>query len=298
MICQSVYKKVVSVIIVLFTLCLSKVEAIVISYADKSNNYVLQQRHPIPPGGMEKFRKWVAKNYVLPNEAKLNKVQGKIILAFVIERDGSLSNISIDNDLGYGTGEAAVRLFKKSQKWTAATKNGKAVRAFYKFPIMITLEEDTSESSYPAYVSTSTAPLPPPPKVQRGVVEQWGEKEVAPMKATAGYRDSNDAIFESVDNLPEPEGGMRTFREWIGNNYPYPQGAIDAGVMGTIMLEFVVEKDGSLTDIKATRDIGYGTGPAAVNLLKRAKKWSPGTHKGRPVRVKYRLPLKLNMSNM
>lgn len=295
----SIIKKVISVHIVLFALFLGQVEAIVIPYP---NNYELYQENPIPPGGKEKFRLWVAKNYVLPNEAKLNKVQGRIILAFIIERDGSLSNFSIDNDLGYGTGEAAVRLFKNSPKWTAATKNGKAVRAFYKFPIMITLEEGTSESSYPAYVSTSTAPLPPAPKVGKGVVEytedKRGQKEAVLIKGTIGNTESNVAIYNSVDQEPLPVGGIEAFRIWIGNNYAFPQEAIDNGVDGMMNVQFIIEKDGSLSNIKVNRDLGYGTGEALVRLLKRAEKWSPGIEKGRPVRVRYSLPIRLVFSDL
>ena len=91
---------------------------------------------------------------------------------------------------------------------------------------------------------------------------------------------------------------MTAFRKWIGDNYQYPSGAIDAGVKGTVQVSFVVEKDGSLTDIKVVRDLSYGTGQAAINLLKKAKKWSPGIQNGRPVRVAYTLPIRLDLTNM
>lgn len=95
---------------------------------------------------------------------------------------------------------------------------------------------------------------------------------------------------------PEPPEGMATFRRWISNNYTYPQEAIDAGVVGTIIVSFVVEKDGTLSDIKVTQDIGYGTGEAAIQLMKKSPNWSAGIQDEVPVRVQYSLPIKLDLS--
>lgn len=106
---------------------------------------------------------------------------------------------------------------------------------------------------------------------------------------------SSDQIFQSVEIDPEPPGGMAEFMRWIGSNYDYPQAAIEAGVNGQVQVSFVVERDGSLTDIKIVRDLKYGTGEAAVKLLQRAAKWSPGVQNGRPVRVAYTLPIRLNL---
>lgn len=132
---------------------------------------------------------------------------------------------------------------------------------------------------------------------------KWGEKDVAgkatgSTKGVEGGTGTGEEIFQSVEINPEPAGGMAAFRKWIEVTYQYPQGAIDQGVKGTIQVSFVVEKDGSLTDVKVLRDLSYGTGQAAINLLKKAKKWSPGIQNGRPVRVSYTLPIKLDLSQM
>ncbi|ERJ61440.1 energy transducer TonB [Sphingobacterium paucimobilis] len=132
---------------------------------------------------------------------------------------------------------------------------------------------------------------------------KWGTKDVAgsatgSTKGVEGGTGTGEEIFESVEIQPEPPGGMAAFRRWIGDNYQYPSGAIDAGVKGTVQVSFVVEKDGSLTDIKVVRDLSYGTGDAAKKLLAKAKKWSPGIQNGRPVRVAYTLPIRLDLTNM
>ena len=62
---------------------------------------------------------------------------------------------------------------------------------------------------------------------------------------------------------------------------------------GKIFIQFVVEKDGSLTDIKVMRDLGYGTGAEAIRVLKKSPKWKPGIQNGRAVRVLYSLPISI-----
>ncbi|MGK6350463.1 energy transducer TonB [Parapedobacter sp. DT-150] len=106
---------------------------------------------------------------------------------------------------------------------------------------------------------------------------------------------NDNTIFQSVEINPEPPGGLPAFMKWVADNYDYPQAAIEAGVNGQVQISFVVERDGSLTDIKVVRDLKYGTGEAAVKLLGKAAKWSPGIQNGRPVRVAYTLPIRLNL---
>lgn len=102
--------------------------------------------------------------------------------------------------------------------------------------------------------------------------------------------------MEFIEILPIPaEGSIDAFRNWIGKNFQYPSAAIDAGVSGLLEVTFVVERDGSLTDIKVARDLGFGTAAEAISLFKRAKKWKPGVQNGRPVRVQYTVPIKLSV---
>ncbi|WP_367211166.1 energy transducer TonB [Sphingobacterium sp. R2] len=105
--------------------------------------------------------------------------------------------------------------------------------------------------------------------------------------------DANNT-FTSVEIMPIPIGGLPAFMKWIAENYSFPQEALDQGVSGIIEVSFVVEKDGSLTDIVVKRDMKFGTGEAAINLLKKAKKWKPGVQNGLKVRVAYTLPIRLS----
>src|SRR5690606_12238852 len=140
-------------------------------------------------------------------------------------------------------------------------------------------------------------------KVDGGSFVAKGEfgptKELGNITGTATGDPDGDALnngepFVSVQVMPEPVGGMAAFVNWVGKNYAYPDRALEQGIKGAVVVSFVVETDGALTDITVLRDIGFGTGDEAIRVLKKAAKWKPGVQNGRHVRVKYTLPIKLS----
>jgi hypothetical protein len=89
---------------------------------------------PTFPGGMDKFYQFVAENFKAPSQPNL---KGKVYITFIVEIDGSLNDFKILRDIGYGTGEEAVRVLKSCPKWIPGKINGKAVRTLYSLPITI-----------------------------------------------------------------------------------------------------------------------------------------------------------------
>ena len=100
--------------------------------------------------------------------------------------------------------------------------------------------------------------------------------------------DNNIYSTAGIEVKPDFPGGMAKFYKYVGNNYRTPE---EEGLAGKVYVTFVVEKDGSLTDIKVVRDIGYGTGKEAIRVLKSCPKWNPGEQNGKKVRVLYSLPI-------
>jgi protein TonB len=99
----------------------------------------------------------------------------------------------------------------------------------------------------------------------------------------------DNTVYVAVEVRPEYPGGMQKFSEFISKNYRTP----DEDIKGKVIVQFVVEKDGSLTDIKVMRDLGYGTGAEAIRVLKKMPKWKPGIQNGRPVRALFSLPISI-----
>ena len=83
--------------------------------------------------------------------------------------------------------------------------------------------------------------------------------------------------------------------KFLADNIVYPQQAKDNKIEGRVFVSFVVEKDGSISNIKVLRDIGGGCGAEVVRVVKLMPKWKPGTQKGKPVRVQFNLPVQFTM---
>lgn len=104
-----------------------------------------------------------------------------------------------------------------------------------------------------------------------------------------------DSIFRIVENAPEFPGGLGAMYEYIRNNIVYPKIAREVNIQGTVYLSFVVEKDGSLTDIQIQRSPDQLLADEATRVVSAMPKWMPGKQRGRPVRVGFSLPIKFTL---
>lgn len=103
-------------------------------------------------------------------------------------------------------------------------------------------------------------------------------------------------IFTSVEQVPEFPGGLEAFGKYLSKNIRYPAVARENNTQGRVIVSFVCERDGSLTDVKVARGIGDGCDEEAVRVIKASPKWKPGIQNGRPVRVAYSVPIAFTLS--
>jgi protein TonB len=140
-----------------------------------------------------------------------------------------------------------------------------------------------------------------PPKIKEIVDKKLGAETIkgdpdAPLTVEPVGNGPSDVVEDdnSIHNMagievkPDFPGGLEKFYKYVSNNYKIPE---EDGLNGKVFVTFVVEKDGSLTDIKVIRDIGYGTGKEAIRVLKNSPRWNPGEQNGKKVRVQYSLPI-------
>lgn len=115
--------------------------------------------------------------------------------------------------------------------------------------------------------------------------------ESSEKKVVAKVEDDNK-IFTVVEQQPEFPGGIGAMYKWIGENLKYPSEARKNGLQGKVILQFTVEKDGSIANVKVVRDgVGGGAGDEAVRVVKKMPAWKPGKQNGKSVRVQYTLPV-------
>lgn len=168
-------------------------------------------------------------------------------------------------------------------------------------------------------VPPTEQPPPPPPKIQQPqIIEVPDEKEieeeieidmdneitedtrveVVTIQPQEVEKEDPNEIFLVVEETAAPIGGMSAFYEYVAKKMQgkYPAQARRMGIEGRVFVEFVVNRDGSLTDVKAIKGIGAGCDELAVKVVEEAPKWKPGKQRGKPVRQKMVLPIvfKLN----
>lgn len=149
-------------------------------------------------------------------------------------------------------------------------------------------------------------PPPPPPKIQQiEIVEVPDEEEIEEdIEVELDVEVTEETVVEEIvfEEAPEAErvdeiftiveesasfpGGISAFYEYLKNELQYPRQAQRMGIEGRVFVQFVVEKDGRLTDIQVVKGIGAGCDEEAVRVLKNSPKWKPGKQRGKPVRQK------------
>lgn len=131
----------------------------------------------------------------------------------------------------------------------------------------------------------SPPPPPPPPSFKEVIADE----------------DSN-GIFESValEEQPEYPGGMPALYTYLQKNIKYPQSAKDNGIQGKVFVSFVIEKNGSITNVKVLKGINGAPecDSEAVRVIRMMPDWTPGKLNGKPVRAKYTIPIKFSISGM
>ena len=163
--------------------------------------------------------------------------------------------------------------------------------------------------------SQDITPPPPPPPVQEvevlNVVED--EKEVAhveiqtedtkdeviiapPVEKVEEKEEDEEVIFVVVETMPEFPGGQAALFKYLSENVKYPVIAQENGIQGRVICQFVVNKDGAIVDVEVVRSGGDASlDKEAVRVIKSMPKWNPGKQRGKPVRVKYTVPVNFKL---
>ncbi len=108
----------------------------------------------------------------------------------------------------------------------------------------------------------------------------------------------NDEPFITAETMPSFQGGgIQEFRVWVQSNVKFPQIALENGIQGRVTLQFVIERDGRLTNIVVLQSPDRSLSEEATRVLSKSPKWSPGKQRNQPVRVKYTLPVDFRLQN-
>lgn len=111
------------------------------------------------------------------------------------------------------------------------------------------------------------------------------------LKTDTTKRTSDSQIFTAIDIEPQYPGGVPEFYKFIVNNLKYPEVAALTGLNGKVFISFIIEKDGTVSNVKPIKCLGAGCESEAIRVVSISPAWKPGTQNGRNVRVAYTMPI-------
>ena len=232
---------------------------------------VVEQMPEFPDGGMSGLMQFLSKNIRYPVNAQKNGTQGRVTVQFVVNADGSISNIGIIRGVDPELDGEAVRVISTMPNWKPGMQKGKAVRVKYTVPVMFRLSDNGQKEEYK-----------PVPKIDETVVVGYVPKQVPA---------EEDPVFEVVENMPEFPGGMGGLMQYLSKNIKYPVEAQKAGIQGRVTMQVIIDKNGNVTNPKVTQPVDPLLDTEAIRVTASMPKWKPGTQRGMPVNVKYTFPI-------
>lgn len=126
--------------------------------------------------------------------------------------------------------------------------------------------------------------------------EKTTYEEYKPVAVKQEVVEEEEEIFIVVEQSPEFPGGEEARLKFISSNVKYPQVARELGVSGTVYVEFIVGRDGKISDAKVVRGIGGGCDEEALRVVKMFPNWKPGKQRGKAVTVRFRMPIKFTLA--
>jgi len=237
------------------------------------------------PGGLEAFYKYMNGNLTYPEEARKNNIQGRVYVSFVVEKDGSITDIKVLRGIGGGADEESVKLLSAMPKWHPGVQNGFVVRQQYTVPIKFTLTDPTA--------GTTPASTPKDP-----ISNPVNDNHPADPASTSNlFTNGHNEVFTKVEHSAEYPGGINNLYHFLSKTIHYPTEAKQRNIQGKVYLTFVVEKDGTLTNIHALRDPGFGLGAEAVRAISQSPRWVPGEQNGHTIRQQYTMPISFSLND-
>ena len=225
------------------------------------------------PGGQGALLQFLAKSIKYPVIAQQNGIQGRVTCSFVVGKDGVIRNIEVIRGVDPSLDLEATRVISMMPKWKPGMQKGKEVSVKYTVPVTFRLQG--KEDNKPT-------PLPAGEGDNEITVVGYGEQKSA---------DTSGQVFAIVEKMPQFPGGEKAINEFISKTLQYPVIAQENGIQGKVVCSFIINQDGSVTDAEVVSGVDPSLDREALRIVSAMPKWTPGTQRGKAVRVKYTMPV-------
>ncbi|HEX8505681.1 MAG TPA: energy transducer TonB [Hymenobacter sp.] len=228
------------------------------------------QQPAVPLGGTERYAQFLAEHQRYPAAAMQKGIQGTVKVSFIVEKTGTVNEVKVETPVSPELDAEGIRLIKSGPHWTPAKHRNQVVRQRVVVPVSFVMS--------PGSMATASAPVKDRPITT----------SAADIAASAN---PNVRPVVAPDRPTQPVGGTQVFFDWIEKNQKYPLLARQRKIEGKVMVEFMVQTDGSLTDARVVKRLGSGLDEEALRLIKTAPKWEPASFQGKPIKQKMLLPV-------
>ena len=225
---------------------------LVVSAQNATTVYRSVEQMPQFPGGEVALMKYIQSHLNYPVGCS---AEGRVILQFVILSDGSISEVKVVRSVDEALDKEAVRVIKSLPNFTPGCQNGQPVAVWYTLPVSFKCTQ-----------------------VKDRDVNETIHSDVP--------GDTN--IYRSVEQMPEFPGGAAALMKYIVSHVNRPE---DSSIKGNVVLQFVVQSDGSIGEVKVVRSLDEVLDNEAVRVIKSLPNFTPGRQNGQPVAVWYTLPV-------
>jgi len=228
----------------------------------------------------DKFYAFIGRTVKYPEQAKQQKIQGNVQTKFTVD-DGAVKGMEVLSKLGYGLDAEVMKAILNYDGFNSIKDGDYVLNMAFKLDGTDSPIKNAQLKAVDGYTNLNQITI------------------VGYAYATFGVKKTEEKVmdFVSVDTPPKFPGGMEQFYKFLGREIKFPEEAKKNNVDGKVFLSFVVEKDGSLNDIKVLKGLGAGTDEEALRVLGLSPKWEPGKIKGNPVRVQYHLPISFTVAD-
>ena len=236
------------------------------------NNPVFINVDPVPvfPGGQAALMKFINENLRYPAAAIENGIQGRVVVQFVVKKDGSVGDVKVIRGIDPTLDQEAIRVCKTLPKFIPGKRydNGEPVDVWFTIPVIFKLDNATNN-------------------LQTDESEDMANDTIH----------NREIMLRPTEQMPEFPGGQAALMKFINENLRYPATAIENGIQGRVVVQFVVKKDGSVNDnIMIVRGVDPALDQEAIRVCKTLPKFIPGKQNGQPVNVWFTLPIIFNLS--
>lgn len=234
-------------------------EMAVAATAGPDQVYRSVEQMPQFPGGEAALMKYLSSHVQIPQtEEKFDRRVA--VVQFVVEADGSIGEVKVVRSVSPEFDAEAIRLVKSLPKFTPGRQNGQPVAVWYTIPVTFRASGYRNDIYSESHIDTPVVDTP---------------------------RDTT--IYRSVELMPRFPGGEAALMKYISSHLQTPQ--TQERVQGSVILQFVVQSDGSIGEVKVARSLHPEYDKEAVRVIKSLPKFTPGRHNGQAVAVWYTLPV-------